>query len=478
MGKAKRTIIESYKDLLEKTGTITGSEAEDLAKEIASVEEGIVAAMKRDKFFSNPDGHFFIVESHGFVIPFGSWEQGLPPEADVQVSLAAPKTLNNTYAIVEFSRQTTAEVFKAKSIFVAQAKAEERALLRGSVSLAIKVGTFAGDTALFRSLAFIDYVILPEKQVKPSTTTVQTLIFDKEKFTVAQAKAWAKENGFRSDKVDEPEAGKTIRLRQKSPSAFQPGSFRTISLKSGIKAVVGRPNKKAKKSDLSRLDRMEAVLEKIVADLDIDTDKGDMETAKGDGEGGEQDPGEEIPEPDTDGDEDEEITFDDEEETEAEIDEDDPVDETDLEDTEDPEAVTAGDLPEELFEKEIPFVYKDAKEQMAFGIVYAPQETDAHGDFMTKAEILKMMKRFMKRYRKDRTSGIDKDHDGKARQDINIIENFIVEKNDKRFPKAAGAWAIGVHVENKKIWKQVDTGELTGFSFAGMARARAVKRAA
>jgi hypothetical protein len=70
-------------------------------------------------------------------------------------------------------------------------------------------------------------------------TKIQTLIFSKEEFTKEQAIAWAKEHGFSADKVDETED--SYRIRQVDPSEFKEGSFRTITLKKGVKAVIGIP---------------------------------------------------------------------------------------------------------------------------------------------------------------------------------------------------------------------------------------------
>ena len=70
-------------------------------------------------------------------------------------------------------------------------------------------------------------------------TKIQTLIFDKAHFTEAEAKAWAEKHDFKSGDVDETEH--SFRLRQREPSEFQKGSFRTITLTDGVKAVIGRP---------------------------------------------------------------------------------------------------------------------------------------------------------------------------------------------------------------------------------------------
>lgn len=76
-----------------------------------------------------------------------------------------------------------------------------------------------------------------ENQQCPRGTEVQTLIFSKRDFTRAQAVAWARRNNFVVNKVDE--TGESYRIRSGLPSRFMPGSFRTITLTDGVKAVVG-----------------------------------------------------------------------------------------------------------------------------------------------------------------------------------------------------------------------------------------------
>lgn len=73
----------------------------------------------------------------------------------------------------------------------------------------------------------------------PDTTTIQSLHFCKRVFTPSQARSWARAHGFRAPSPDI--TPKQIRLRQKNPDRFQPGSFRTIELKPGLWTVVGRP---------------------------------------------------------------------------------------------------------------------------------------------------------------------------------------------------------------------------------------------
>lgn len=68
---------------------------------------------------------------------------------------------------------------------------------------------------------------------------VQSLVFQKAKFTKAQAKKWAREHGYRFGSVDTTES--THRLRQADPDQFQLGSFRTQEFGKGVSAVIARP---------------------------------------------------------------------------------------------------------------------------------------------------------------------------------------------------------------------------------------------
>ncbi len=72
-------------------------------------------------------------------------------------------------------------------------------------------------------------------------TEVQTVLFDKDRWTVTEAKKWLRDNDFISPKVDETD--RYLRFRQVHPDDFKPKSFRTIPFgkNTGIKAVIGEP---------------------------------------------------------------------------------------------------------------------------------------------------------------------------------------------------------------------------------------------
>lgn len=101
--------------------------------------------------------------------------------------------------------------------------------------------------------------VLWRAKVAQQATEVQTLIFDKKKFkTEASVRSWIKEHGFHvTSKAADPEpvtkpgideTETSWRVRQRPPSDFQEGSFRTITITDGVKAVIGKP-KQTKRDD-------------------------------------------------------------------------------------------------------------------------------------------------------------------------------------------------------------------------------------
>lgn len=86
--------------------------------------------------------------------------------------------------------------------------------------------------------------------VEQASTEIQTLILSKTKFsTLRAASKWVKDHSFKvRHKGKAPdETADSWRFRQKDPGDFQAGSFRTITITDGVKAVVGKP--KTSKAD-------------------------------------------------------------------------------------------------------------------------------------------------------------------------------------------------------------------------------------
>ncbi|WP_252503270.1 XkdF-like putative serine protease domain-containing protein [Sporosarcina sp. Marseille-Q4943] len=118
------------------------------------------------------------------------------------------------------------------------------------------------------------------------------------------------------------------------------------------------------------------------------------------------------------------------------------------------------------FQKEVKvFVNKEeAEQQLVYGIVYEPDVEDAHGDFMTAAEIEKAAHGFMKDAR-----NIDTQHDFESGVG-EVVESYIAPADfmlgEQEVKK--GAWVL-VTKATDEIWEQIKKGEITGYSMAGTA---------
>ena len=109
---------------------------------------------------------------------------------------------------------------------------------------------------------------------------------------------------------------------------------------------------------------------------------------------------------------------------------------------------------------------KKTVEGVAYGIVYAPDEVDAQGDFARADEIKKAAYEFMKNL-----SGrnVDKNHSFE-KQNAYIAESWLVRKGDPVFEKEKdGAWAVGIKLEDDKLIEGIKKGEIKGLSMAGQA---------
>ena len=117
------------------------------------------------------------------------------------------------------------------------------------------------------------------------------------------------------------------------------------------------------------------------------------------------------------------------------------------------------------FQKEIKVIAKaDDAQRLVYGIVYEPNVADAHGDYMTPAEIEKAAHGFLKDARE-----IDKQHDFQGGVG-EVVESYIApsdfEMGDEVIKK--GSWVL-VTKASEEIWNQIQKGEITGYSMAGTA---------
>lgn len=103
----------------------------------------------------------------------------------------------------------------------------------------------------------------------------------------------------------------------------------------------------------------------------------------------------------------------------------------------------------------------DSARQLVWAEIYVPLVPDSQGDFMTAAEIEKTAHNFM---RGQRMYNVDTEHDLRKNETV-VIESFIARAGDPDYQP--GAWVVGVHVVDPKVWASVEKGELNAFSMYG-----------
>ncbi len=109
----------------------------------------------------------------------------------------------------------------------------------------------------------------------------------------------------------------------------------------------------------------------------------------------------------------------------------------------------------------------DDERMVAYGIVYAPDQVDSHGDTADATTIRRAAYEFM---REGRLKNIDTEHNFAAQMAF-VAESWLVRKDDALFPaEPEGAWAVGIQIGDPDLWKALKAGELTGISLAGIAR--------
>ncbi len=109
----------------------------------------------------------------------------------------------------------------------------------------------------------------------------------------------------------------------------------------------------------------------------------------------------------------------------------------------------------------------DDERMIAYGVVYAPDQEDAHGDTADAKTIRRAAYEFM---REARLKNIDTEHSFTTEMAF-VAESWLVRKNDALFPdEPEGAWAVGIQIGDPDLWAQLKSGDLTGISLAGIAQ--------
>lgn len=109
----------------------------------------------------------------------------------------------------------------------------------------------------------------------------------------------------------------------------------------------------------------------------------------------------------------------------------------------------------------------DDDRMIAYGIVYAPDQVDAHDEYASAQTIRRAAYEFM---REARLKNIDTEHSFTTEMAY-VAESWLIRKGDALFPdEPEGAWAVGIQIGDVDLWKKLKTGDLTGISLAGIGR--------
>lgn len=114
------------------------------------------------------------------------------------------------------------------------------------------------------------------------------------------------------------------------------------------------------------------------------------------------------------------------------------------------------------WQRYVPIAKMEAPLRTIWLEVYVPMERDTQGDWMTGTEIWKAMTYYM-----ENAQRVDATHDFVER-DVQVVECFQARKGDVDF--SAGAWVLGLKINDDEVWKSVEEGEYRMVSMAGLAR--------
>jgi hypothetical protein len=108
----------------------------------------------------------------------------------------------------------------------------------------------------------------------------------------------------------------------------------------------------------------------------------------------------------------------------------------------------------------------DGGKQIMKGVVYKPNELDAHGDWMTAEDIEKSAHKFMKDLK---LQNVDTNH-SQEKVDAYVCESYIAKSGDPDgYP--VGSWIVAIKVEDPDVWQGVLKGDYEAFSMQGTAYA-------
>jgi len=122
-----------------------------------------------------------------------------------------------------------------------------------------------------------------------------------------------------------------------------------------------------------------------------------------------------------------------------------------------------------------PILWKNAPKQIAYGAVLVPNEPDTDGDILTAEKIAEVAHGWLADY-----SNIDLQH---SLNNVNArpVESYITQTDSEVTIKGvksvlpAGTWVMAVRIDDSKVWQDVVSGKLSGYSIMGVRRNSATK---
>jgi len=110
----------------------------------------------------------------------------------------------------------------------------------------------------------------------------------------------------------------------------------------------------------------------------------------------------------------------------------------------------------------------DEEKHLVYGVVYAPDDVDAHGDFATADTIEKAAHKFLAK--SNTSAAVDTQHNLEPVDGVTIVESAIIKGGHSILAdEPDGTWFIVTKIENDEIWKSVKDGTYTGYSLYGFA---------
>ncbi|MFH0902128.1 MAG: XkdF-like putative serine protease domain-containing protein [Pseudomonadota bacterium] len=121
-------------------------------------------------------------------------------------------------------------------------------------------------------------------------------------------------------------------------------------------------------------------------------------------------------------------------------------------------------LFDERMDMVAPIVCADDEKRLVYGLVYAPDDEDTHGDSADADEIEAAAHGFMA----SRVVGLQH----KAKAPASVVESYIAQADmplgKEQIKK--GSWLVVLKIEDDNLWKAVKDGTFDGISMGGSAR--------